>query len=157
MITKQVQFFFSPPPRQREQRTKCPDVIVKLPVTYSLWSPHGGLPRLSSGPSCHIEVICSLQHRGFSAFPSALLKNLPSLPTFISRAPVPPPHVLVAEESYRRTFIYALGPRQRLVIQEEERAACYMTGLSAGDTRSRVSQRQICAGVCHLEVAAAAR
>lgn len=58
----------------------------------------------------------------------------------------------MAEESNRKALIEALGASQRLVIHEEKgMRAIRRASPSGGDTWSRVSQRQICAGVCHLK------
>lgn len=70
MIAKQVAFFLSEKQKKKKKNPKCADVIVELQVPYSPGCPHRRLPRLSSGL---IVVICGLQCRDFSAFPSTLL------------------------------------------------------------------------------------
>lgn len=100
---------------------------------FSVGSPQGAASALQR-PSCHIEVICSLQHRDFSAFP--FWKSSPDF-HFTGH--------LFSMQSWRRTQITRLSYKHRdfhvtLVIWEKEK-------------RRRVdgvSQRQICAGVCHL-------
>lgn len=98
-------------------------------------------------PSCHIEVICCLQHRGSSAFPPTLLKKPPL--TFISRAPVPSCARGGRVKSSHFHISTGTGPETR--DSRREQTACYMASSSDGDMWSRVSQRQICAGVCHLK------
>lgn len=70
MITKQVQFF-SPLREAKNKMSRCHCQVAGN--IFPVGSSQGAASALQ-WPSRHIEVICSLQHRGFSAFPSTLLK-----------------------------------------------------------------------------------